>query len=88
MVTNYVSGLTFEQQEKLLILRQEQMKLDLELQQLALIRAGRRSASALNEELVSSRFDVASNLLLPKFNENDIDQGSPTFLHLRATLKK
>ena len=54
--------------------KKEQIKLDLELQKLALIRAGKMSASALNEELVSSRFDVASNLLLlPKFNENDID---------------
>ena len=54
--------------------KNEQIKLDLELQKLALIRSGKMSASALNEELVSSRFDVASNLLLlPKFNENDID---------------
>ena len=50
------------------------MQLDLELQKLALIRSGKMSASALNEELVSSRFDAASNLrLLPKCNENDVD---------------
>ena len=77
------TGLTFEQQKELLLkldhekelekikYQKEQMKLDLELQKLALIKEGKFSASALNGRTTGSHFDVASNLrLLPKFNEN------------------
>ena len=73
------TGLTFEQQKELLLLKSDhekegQMKLDLELQKLALIKEGKISASALNGQTTGSRFDVVSNLrLLPKFNENDVE---------------
>ncbi|TKS65190.1 Retrovirus-related Pol polyprotein [Collichthys lucidus] len=84
-----ISGnvLTFEQQKELLLLKldhekeleeikykKEQMKMDLEIQKLALIKEGKISASALNVQTTGSHFDVASNLrLLPKFNENDVE---------------
>lgn len=82
-----MTGLTFEQQKELLLLKldhekelekikykKEQLKLDLEMQKLTLIREGKVSAAVLNEEPISSRFDVASNLrLLPKFNESDVE---------------
>ena len=82
-----MTGLTFEQQKELLLLkldhekelermkyRKEQLKLDVEMQKLALIKDGKMSASALDEEPFRPRFDVASNLrLLPRFNENEIE---------------
>ena len=79
------TGLTFEQQKELLLLKldherelekmkykKEQIKLDLELQKLT-FKEGKISASALNGETTGSHVDVASNIgLLPKFNENDV----------------
>lgn len=81
------AGLTFEQQKELLLLKlehekelerikykQEQLKLDVELQKLALIKDGKLSARSLNEESITSTFDIASNLrLMPQFNEQDVE---------------
>lgn len=48
--------------------------MDLELQKMALIREGKMSASALNEGITNSQFDVLSNLrMMPKFTENDVN---------------
>lgn len=81
-----MAGLTFEQQKELLLLKlkhekelerikykTEQLKLDLELQKLAMIKDGRMSASALMGG-TCPHFDVANNLkLLPHFNEKDVE---------------
>lgn len=71
-VSTSMTGLTVELLRELLLLKldhekelekmkykKEQLKLDLEMQKLALIKEGKVSASALNEEPISSLFDVA-----------------------------